>query len=219
MKKTLAFVVAALATTVSASAYAEDGGSAPFSVGITGGSLGIGPEVGYRFSEKLGVRANATFLNISHEIDSSGINYDGKAKLKSGGVMLDLYPFGGGFRVSGGVRINGNEARAVATPTQNVTVGGTSYTPAQVGTLRAETDINNLAPTLTIGYGGGLSRGITFGIEAGAMFQGSVKIKNVVSSTGAIAQADLDREARSIEDDIDGFKVYPVLQLSLGYRF
>ena len=219
MHKTIFCAALAAVGLVSAPAMAADDDNSRFSVGVTGGTLGIGPEVSYRLSEGFGLRANATFLSISHGIDSDGINYDGKLKLGSGGVMLDAYPFGGGFRVSGGLRINGNKARAVATPTTNVDVGGTNYTPAHVGTLSARAVVKDVAPALTLGYGGGLSGGLAFGVEAGALFQGKVKIRDVKSSTGLIAQADLDREAASIQDDIDNYKIYPIVQLTLGYRF
>jgi hypothetical protein len=48
---------------------------AGFSIGVTGGTLGIGPEIAYRFSETLGVRGNATFLSISHGLNSGDIHY------------------------------------------------------------------------------------------------------------------------------------------------
>jgi hypothetical protein len=219
MKNFIALFGAVAAASLSTTAYAQDEASSRFSVGITAGSLGIGPEVGFRFSDYVGVRGNATLLSVSHDIDSGNINYDGKVKLKSGGAMVDFYPFKGGFRISGGVRINGNEARAIATPTGTVTVGNTSYPASAVGTLRTETDIKNVAPALTLGYGGGLSKGLVFGVEAGALFQGSVKIKPITYTGSAISAADLEAERRDIQDDIDGYKVYPILQLTLGYRF
>ena len=120
-------ILAALgAATIASPALADD--DARLSVGITGGTLGIGPEIGYRLSKNFGVRANASFLSISHNIDSDNITYDGKVKLQSGGAMVDVYPFGGGFRVSGGVRINGNKARGIGTPTGGTfDINGTSY--------------------------------------------------------------------------------------------
>jgi hypothetical protein len=30
---------------------------------------------------------------------------------------------------------------------------------------------------------------------------------------------DLDAERQSVNEDIDGYKLYPILQLSVGYRF
>jgi hypothetical protein len=189
-----------------------------FSAGVTGGTLGIGPEVGYRFSDMFGVRANATFLNISRGFESDDIEYRGKVKLGSGGVMLDVYPFGGGFRVSGGARINGNKGRVRATPTAPVEINGTTYTPAQIGTLTGRAEVKDFAPALTLGYGGGLRSGFVFGVEAGALFQDKVRIKRF-TSTGTVALPDLEAERLSIQDDVDDYKVYPILQLTLGYRF
>lgn len=204
---------------------------ARFKVGITAGTLGVGPEVSYRLSEHIGIRGNVTLLSVSGDINSDGITYESKIKLQSGGVMLDAYPLGGGFRVSGGLRVNGNKASGLASPNSDTsyTINGTTYSAADIGNLRAETDIKNLAPALTLGYGGGLSNGLVFGIEAGALFQGSVKIKPLTltgacagsspPATCATVVADLDAERRSVNDDIDRYKVYPVLQLSVGYRF
>lgn len=31
--------------------------------------------------------------------------------------------------------------------------------------------------------------------------------------------ADLEAERQSVNDDIDGYKVYPILQVTVGYRF
>ncbi len=36
--------------------------------------------------------------------------------------MVDLFAFGGGFRISGGIRIDGNHGRVRAMPDQPVTV-------------------------------------------------------------------------------------------------
>jgi hypothetical protein len=213
----------------SAPALAKDG-EGRVSAGITAGTLGIGPELGYRLSENIGLRANATFFSFGHDIHSDDIRYDADLKLRSGGAMIDVYPFGGGFRISGGLRVNGNKARGTGRPNDGAsyTIGGTTYSAAEIGMLHAETDINKVAPALTLGYGGGLSKGVTFGIEAGALFQGSVKVKPLTvtgvcadSSIGPCAAlaADLEAERQSVNDDIDDYKVYPVLQLTLGYRF
>ena len=51
---------------VAGHAAARSDDPARFSIGVTGGTLGIGPEIAYRFSETLGVRGNATFLSLSH---------------------------------------------------------------------------------------------------------------------------------------------------------
>jgi hypothetical protein len=190
-----------------------------FSVGVTGGTLGIGPELGYRFSNSIGLRGNATFLNFSHSFNTNGLRYDGRAKLNSAGAMIDVYPFAGGFRLSAGGRYNGNKARAVATPNSNTSVGGQTFTPAQIGTLRGRADVRNWAPALSLGYGGNLRPGFTFGVEAGALFQGRVRISEFTSSTGLVPQARLDAERADLQDDVDDYHIYPILQVSAGWRF
>ena len=217
------FVAALAAAFVASPALAQTRTSSA-SIGVTGGTLGIGPEIGWR-SDNFGVRGSATFFSLSRGVDSDGIEYDGDLKLRSFGGSLDFYPGGGGFRISGGVRAGKNrvELRAQPGATTSVEVGDVTYTGAQIGTLSGEVRPNKVAPTLTIGYGGGRSSGIYFGIDAGAMFQGAPKVRNLVASgpisTNASFQAQLANERREIEDDIDNFKIYPILQLGLGYRF
>lgn len=197
--------------------------SSGFVAGVTAGSLGIGPEITYRLSDSLAVRANATFFGFNQNVDTDGVEYDGNLKLRSFGAMLDFHPFRGGFRISAGARINSNKVRLKATPTTSVDIGDDTYTPAQIGVLSGDVEAKKFAPALTLGYGGGLTPGLKFGIEAGALFQGSPRV-NRLQTTGTLAssatfQASLREEEREIEDDIKRFKVYPILQISLGYRF
>lgn len=193
------------------------------SAGLTGGTLGIGPELGFR-GEGFGVRGNATFFGLGRTVESDGVNYDGDLKLRSVGLMADVYPFGGGFRLSAGARINNNRVELKATPTGDVEIGDQVYTPAEIGSIIGEVEAKKFAPTLTIGWASGSSagRGLHFGIDAGAMFQGSPKVTEL-RTTGMLSdpalQADLQRERDEIEADIDSFKIYPVLQIGVGYRF
>jgi hypothetical protein len=221
--KLVKFTAVAGLLALAAPAYAQSSGG--FGVGVTAGTLGIGPEVSFRASESFGVRANATFFKLGRNVESDGVDYDGDLKLRSFGAMADIHPFGGGFRLSAGARITRNRVTLVASPaaTTTVEIGDTNYTGAQIGTLNGEIRAKKFAPTLTAGWAGGLSPGLKFGIEAGAMFQGSPRVKTLTASgpiaTNAAFQAALAKERVEVENDIDNFKVYPVLQLSLGYRF
>lgn len=218
----LATALAALAS-VPALAQADDAGTV-VSVAVTGGTLGVGPEVGARFTDTFGVRASATFLKVDATFDPDEISYDGRLNLESYGVMADLYPFGEHFRISAGARINKNRARVVATPTSaTVDVGDDTYTREQVGTLRGRADVKDVAPALTIGWSGARRRGFMFSFDAGVLFQGSVRVREFTASGSAQSNAafrnSLETERRRLQDDIDDFKVYPIAQLSIGYRF
>ncbi len=212
-------LASALATALAGGAAQAQTAATHFYGGITGGTLGIGPELGLRLNDHVGVRGNATFLGVSHSFDSNDLDYRGKVKLKSGGLMLDVFPFGNGFRISGGARLNGNDGRVRATPSGPVTVGNTTYTPAQIGTIRGTAETKNFAPALTLGWAGHNQQGFVFGVEAGALFQGKVRLNRFVASTNLIRPADLENERQDLQDDIDDYKVYPILQLTVGYRF
>ncbi len=191
--------------------------------GVTAGSLGIGPELGWRINDTVAIRGNATFFGVNGSFDSDDLEYDGELKLRSFGAMIDIYPFGGNFRLSGGARINRNEVEILATPTGTFEIGGEVYTQQQVGTLSGRADARKVAPTLTLGWAGQNRRGFMVGFEAGAMFQGAMRIDEF-RATGTAAndptfRASLEEERRSLQDDVDKVKVYPILQLSIGYRF
>ena len=119
-------------------------------VGVSGGTNGIAPEIGYR-GEHLGLRANGGFLDYSRSENIDDIDYDGKLKLNSFGLLADWYPFAGGFRISAGARSSSNKIDLHATPTANVEIGNVSYTPAQAGNLDGTVDFKKLAARV---YGG-----------------------------------------------------------------
>lgn len=190
---------------------------------VTAGSLGIGPELAYRAAPVVGVRGGAAFLGFDHDIAVDDINYHGAIKLASLGADLDLYPFRGGLRISAGVRIDRNKVALTATPTKSVRVGKVVYTPDQIGSLSGTARAADVAPTLTVGYAGGLTGGVKFAIDAGAMFQGHPRIDDL-AATGLLAsdvafKAQLADEEAQIANKIHKYSVYPIVQLSLGYAF
>jgi hypothetical protein len=199
---------------------AEEG---QWTVGVSGGTNGISPEIGFRFGGSFGLRANGGFLDYSRSEEIDDIDYDGKLKLNSFGLLADWFPFSGGFRISAGARSNDNRVDLHAAPTTNVEIGDISYTPAQVGNLDGKVEFKSLAPTLTLGYAGKLAPGFTLGFEAGVVMQGSPKIQ-LTSSGGTLSSnpaflAELEQERQQAESDAEDFKFWPVVQIHFLYRF
>jgi hypothetical protein len=216
------FVLMTLAGGV-ATASAADKFDSTWTLGVTGGALGAGPEFAWRPTKYLGLRVNAGFFNYNRDETVDQISYNGKLKLNSYGAMVDLFPFAGGFRLSAGGRSNNNKIDLTGTPSSAVTVGNNVYTPAEVGTLSGTAKGNDFAPTVTFGYGGSFARGFTFGAELGVMFQGSPKISNY-QATGQLAtnpafQADLQTERARVEDKVHNYQYWPIAQIEVLYRF
>ncbi len=204
-----------------AGAAAAEGGN--WSVGVSGGTIGISPEIGYRFNRAMGVRVNGGFFDYDRNEEIDDIGYDGTLKLKSFGAMADLYPFGGSFRISAGLRSSKNRIDLSAVPTANVEIGDGVFTPAEVGQLDGRVTFKKMNPAVTVGWGGKLKRGFSVGFEAGVMMQGSPKM-SLAASGGTLSndptfQQELEDERARAEEDAEDFKLWPVLQLHLKYRF
>lgn len=228
-KKSAALLAAAVALGCGNHAVAAaEGEGGHVQVGLVGGTLGFGPEVGYRLNGLLGLRANGTFFNYSDDGDEDDYDYEGKLKLKSLGVMADIYPFGGSFRLSVGARSNKNKVNATVTPKQGtlIEIGDQEYDADEAGILVGEVNFKKFSPTVMLGWGGKLKGGLHFGVEAGLMFQGSPKAR-VVSQGSSLEgtpafqqfQAELQQEVDEAEDDAKDFKAWPVLQLHISYSF
>jgi hypothetical protein len=89
--------------------------------------------------------------------------------------------------------------------------------------LNGDVRVNRFAPTLALGYAGGRPKGLRFGIDAGVMFEGKPRIRDLRASgpiaTNASFQDALAREEQDIRDDVAKYDIFPIVQLSLGYAF
>jgi hypothetical protein len=196
-------------------------------LGARASTLGIGVEVGYRLTPRIGLRAGGNLFSFTRDEAVEGIDYKLTPDLTSFSGVADLYPFGGGFHLSGGLVLNQNTARAVAVIGPTIELGGRTYTNTQIQSLRGDLDWSkSVAPYLGLGLASGGRVGIAF--EAGVVFSGTptVGLSAVTSLTGPekaqFDQAVLDEEAeiRSWIDEHERFtKYYPVVALGIRVRF
>lgn len=206
-------------------AAARDG---RWSVGVTAGSLGVGPQVGYRLNRHVGARASATFLDIGFGIDTDDVDYDATVSLRSGGLALDLYPTGSGLRVSAGVRYSENAGFVDGLTKLPVDIGSITLSPEEAGHILADVTTDEWQPLVTIGYGGKLRRGFAFTVDAGVMFQGKAKVSELRSQGGTLSPAFFQQtvvrlaaaeERAKLQEDVDPYQLFPILQFGLIWRF
>jgi hypothetical protein len=194
-----------------------------FSVGPNVSSLGAGLEGDYRATDFIGGRLGFNLFKINVDLRSQDVRYNSDINLASVGGTVDLYPFahslrGRGFRLSAGLKWNGNDADLTATPAYAVTVGNTLYTPAQIGTLKGTVSVDPVSPYFGLGYSGRVGSDLYLAFDAGALYQGKSKA-SLNSSTGLVSQSDISAEQAKIQDKFDTFVFYPVITASLKYRF
>jgi hypothetical protein len=188
------------------------------SIGVRAGTLGLGAEFSYPISGMLGIRLNADSYKYSRKYTQDGIEYDGKATLKTGSLLFDFYPFANNFRISAGPMYNGNKL-GISTPTTTVTLGDTNtqYTAS----LDGQVEFKKYVPYAGIGYGRPISSGLSLTFDLGVVFQGTPKATLNGTCTGPCGnfQNDLKAQEATLNDAIKDFRYYPVVELGLAYTF
>lgn len=218
----VSLVSALLLTALSPPALA---GTGDIAAGIKVGTLGLGGEVTIGILPGINFRTGYNALNYEGDASRSDIGYDYKLKLSTFPLLIDWHPLPlSGFRVTGGAMINNSKVEATGQAQGAYTIGDTTYTASQVGTLTGNIDFNTMAPYAGIGWGNAVSSlvPLTITCDVGVMFQGTPRVS--LGATGPIAsdttfQTNLAKEEADIRDKTDGFKFYPVVSLGLSYKF
>ena len=209
MKKILALALALLPAVA----------MADVSVGVRAGSLGLGVEVSYPLSQRFGLRLNADSYKYSRTFNQDGIDYDGKATLKTASLLADWYPFANNFRISAGPMYNGNKL-GLSTPNTTLDVGNNTYQAS----LEGQVDFKKYVPYAGIGYGRPIGTGLSLTFDLGVVFQGTPTATLTGTCSPAPActaqfQSDLQLQEASLNDAIKDFRYYPVVTLGLAYTF
>jgi hypothetical protein len=209
-------------------------GAAQAQVGITAdlGTTGAGFHVVVPMESNLNGRFGANYLKHDFDRRAGQLDYAVKGKLQTFDILFDWYVREGSpFHLTGGLVYNGNRFDATASPNGfgQLTLNGNSYTAADVGILKGRIEYRKAAPYLGIGWGNALAAGNknqwSFNTDLGAFFQGNPNVDLgsygcTISKTVCDALIkDVAVERRRLKDDVDSFKVYPVLRASLNYRF
>lgn len=195
-----------------------------FALGLKVGTLGIGGDATVYLDDWVNFRGNLSWLDFTYSDTIDDIDFDMNMDYQTAMLLLDFYPFpAGNFRITGGVVFQDNTIKVDGTPTESETIGDNEYTPEQIGTINGVADFDDFAPYVGIGYGNAVlpDASLTFIVDFGVIFQ-TYDIE--ITSTGAAAndpafQADLDELEQDIEDDLNRFKIYPVINFGIAYHF
>jgi len=193
-------------------------------VGVTGkvGTTGLGADLTVPLvSNWLNLRGGYNFGELRPSITTAGINYKSDVNIESIPILLDLHPFHGNFRITGGVYFNKNEMDlSSVVDASTVGLGGS---PAANVTLNANVGWSKeFAPYLGIGWGNAADTDSTFPIgfslDIGAFYQGSPDVV-LTESSGTVTAADLAAEAAQIEEDLSDYKFFPVITVGIHISF
>jgi hypothetical protein len=220
----VAGIMAAGSATTWAAGKPESPEGSAGGVGLTvkAGTLGAGLEATIGASDYLGFRLGANMMSAgpSLERDEGTITTDLEWRAYSG--LVDIHPFAGGFRISGGALMNKNKFKLKADLTKSVTLNDQDY---YLDDLSGQVTFSEMAPYAGIGYGNavGADGRWHFSCDFGVMFQGEPKVSAQATASDSRLQPYVDealaREVADIQDDANAFKYYPVISVGVSFRF
>lgn len=188
------------------------------------GTLGFGGELTTAVTSNVNARVGLNTLDFDYDDEFDNVEYDVGLDFTSFSALVDWHVFNDSFRITAGLLSLDHELALDATPSTSQDIGGATYTPAEIGTLSGDVEIDGVAPYIGIGWGDPMDPDKRWGfyIDLGVAFTESPDVSLAASGTLAsdpTFQANLARERQEIEDDLEPFKFYPVLSLGLYFRF
>jgi hypothetical protein len=197
--------------------------ASPIAVDLHGGTTGGGVEIQYFASDYFAARVSGDWFDISHGFNTSDIAYSGRANWATVGVFGDVHPFKNGWLLSAGVFQGQRKASLTGAPTGDITINGTPFTPAEVGSVKGEAKLASTSPFVGLGWDSAqhAHSGVTFRALAGAAFGGpKVSLSDSGPAAGtAPVQSWLAQEQADAQSKVNVLSTYPVVQLGVGYRF
>jgi hypothetical protein len=190
---------------------------------VQGGTLGAGIGAALPLNSWAGVHAELAGFGLSRTVTLDGNQYDGHLTLLQGGLYLDLFPFkSSGFRVTTGVLINGDhlDGHAVPNADGNYKIGSDSV-PAVGPAPSVTASLPHAMPYLGIGYGHKpVSKGFGLTFDLGVAYgrpHVSYNVPEIYSSF--TTQANINQEEQQLTNSVQRYKIYPVAQIGVSYRF
>jgi hypothetical protein len=221
----------------------KSGGSRrPFSsvgIGVKGGLGGVGFDVATPLVPGwLNLRGGASFFTYNGAtFTTNNIDIDGSLKFQNAAAMVDVFPFHGGFRLSGGMTTyNDTELSAnLSVPGgQSFKLGNDTYyssTSDPIGGTARFTFGGRTAGRASIGTGNMLPRKGRFAFETefGVQFFTpptvvyNIKGSGCASATdpttcGPVEQSDVAAEQNKLQNDLTDLKYFPVVSFGLSYK-
>lgn len=202
-------------------------------------SLGAGADLAVAIRPKHTVRVGVNALMYGRRFDRDGIIYHGDLHLMNADALWDFFPFGGRFHLSGGALLyNGNKLSVVGNVPagQQFDIGSDSYRSSTTDPIHGAGSLrmNKIAPMAMVGFGNPAhgENKLAMSVDVGVAYVGSPKVTlsfagsacdvsglNCSSATQSDFQQSVVDEQAKLNRNVSSYQFYPVVQLSIGYRF
>lgn len=210
-----------------AMSLAQTAASGGVGVTLKAGTPGVGADVTVGLHPKFNSRAgfNVFWYGLKEsDTDEMGVTVELQADLEwlTVPILLDWHPWESGFRFSLGAMMNKNNI-ALSADTDSTEINEVDYILRDG--VDGEITFNTFSPYLGVGFGNAADTtgNWHFACDLGVMYQGSPQVDLNAVAVNALLQpaldADLESEAKELEDEFKEFTLYPVLSFGVSYTF
>jgi hypothetical protein len=187
------------------------------SYGVQASTIGHGITLEKPLLYDFSVRITTGTLSVSQESSYDSNPYTTTTRYSNVGVIADYRPYGGRYRISGGLVFGNDRVDNIARDVGAlVRVGNGLYPVSGTGVVNARVQYDRPSIYAGVGTGTGLIRGLALEFDAGAL------VRNGTASVGAtgplandpVFRADLER----LRGELRTHVVVPVFSVGLVYR-
>ncbi len=194
-------------------------------IGTQLGTQGAGIHLSYNLTQSLYFKVEGNYFKYNDSLEIDSVDYDGDLDLSNLGITANYLPFDGyGFRITAGAFFSNNEFNGRASGAgETVEIDDIDYLLGTGDALRGSVEYNSFNPYIGIGWDWafGASQNFIFGLEVGVSYFGDPE--STLTVEGGLADlvpvAGLEAERQSFQDDAEDYKFFPVVKISLTYRF
>ena len=192
-------------------------------VGLKVGALGLGAEYTYELTERIALRGGLYGSQLGFDAEEGGIDYQVDVVWDSLSAGVDFHPLKSALRLSVGFLKNDNALELLSRPSGNVTVGDTTYTPAQIGTLTGSLQFDGTATFAGLGWDWSRDASI-FGmsLDIGVVDQGD-PVATLRGNGTLLGSPSFEQDIRAEEIELAGeasdFDLVPFLSVGFQFRF
>ncbi|MCX7819246.1 MAG: hypothetical protein N2652_08570 [Kiritimatiellae bacterium] len=193
-----------------------------WAAGVRAGTIGLGGEVAWAAADWSTLRLVGHGGRLELEDRIGDVEYGAELDFANVGILADLHAPQAAFRITLGYFYHANEWVGRARPSRSVRLGGIRFSPAEIGTLRAEAEVPASAGYAGVGFGNPFAGGrwtVTLDVGAWWFFsEPDVRLSGDGTASGLwVFREALREEERQIAEELPQW--WPVLMLGVVYRF
>lgn len=222
----VAALLSALAATPSAAQLPS------IQLGARGSTMGYGPEVTLPLGRVVGVRVAYHTLAFGRDFENADASYRIEPSFKGTSWFLDLHPFRGKFRLSGGLVSHTARVDLAATPVAGtITLDDVDYSTADAGTVKGSVRFPASARYVGMGWGPSLKGTRRFGVAFDVGVLNQAEPTTTLTATGRLMtdpgpagqsfRTALENERASLQQQLGEqplLRWLPVVSLALRFR-